>query len=67
MAIGLKYGKGENGTNDDKAKVRQALENTKGLVGTSGTFNMSATDHMGLSLSAFRMLEVKGGDWALVQ
>lgn len=51
----------------DKAKVRQALENTKGLVGTSGTFNMSATDHMGLSLSAFRMLEVKGGDWALVQ
>ena len=51
----------------DKAKVRQALENTKGLVGTSGTFNMSATDHMGLSLSAFRMLEVKGGDWVLVQ
>lgn len=51
----------------DKAKVRQALEATKGLVGTSGTFNMSATDHMGLSLSAFRMLEVKGGDWVLVQ
>jgi len=24
---------------------------------------MSATDHMGLDLSAFRMLEIKNGDW----
>jgi branched-chain amino acid transport system substrate-binding protein len=51
----------------DKAKVRDALEATKGLVATSGTFNMSASDHMGLDLSSFRMLEVKGGDWALVK
>jgi branched-chain amino acid transport system substrate-binding protein len=27
--------------------------------------NMSATDHLGLDLSAFRMLEIKNGDWAL--
>lgn len=51
----------------DKAKVRDALEATKGFVATSGTFNMSPTDHMGLDLSAFRMLEVKNGDWSLVQ
>ena len=51
----------------DKAKVRDALEATKGFVATSGTFNMSPTDHMGLDLSAFRMLEVKGGDWSIVQ
>ena len=51
----------------DKAKVRDALEATKGFVGTSGTFNMSATDHMGLDLSSFRMLEIKGGDWTIVQ
>ena len=51
----------------DKAKVRDALETTKGFVGTSGTFNMSPSDHMGLDLSAFRMLEVKGGDWMIVQ
>jgi branched-chain amino acid transport system substrate-binding protein len=51
----------------DKAKVRDAIEATKGFVGTSGTYNMSATDHMGLDLSAFRMLEVKNGDWSLVQ
>ncbi len=51
----------------DKAKVRDALEATKGFVATSGTFNMSPTDHMGLDLSAFRMLEVKGGEWNIVQ
>lgn len=51
----------------DKAKVRDAIEATKGFVGTSGTFNMSATDHMGLDLSAFRMLEVKDGGWSPVQ
>jgi branched-chain amino acid transport system substrate-binding protein len=28
---------------------------------------MSATDHMGLDLTAFRMLEVKGGNWTLVK
>ena len=47
----------------DKAKVRDAIEATKGFVGTGGVVNMSATDHMGLDLSAFRMLEIKNGDW----
>jgi branched-chain amino acid transport system substrate-binding protein len=51
----------------DKAKVRDAIEATKGYVGTGGVVNMSATDHMGLDLSAFRVLEVKGGTWSLVK
>ncbi len=51
----------------DKAKVRDALEATKGYVGTGGIVNMSPTDHMGLDLTAFRMLEVKGGDWTIAQ
>ncbi|MBN8508103.1 MAG: ABC transporter substrate-binding protein [Burkholderiales bacterium] len=51
----------------DKAKVRDALEATKAYVGTGGVVNMSATDHMGLDLSAFRLLEIKGGTWALVK
>lgn len=51
----------------DKAKVRDAIEATKGYVGTGGIVNMSATDHMGLDLSAFRMLEVKAGTWSLVK
>ena len=50
----------------DRAKVRDAIEATKGYVGTGGRVDMSATDHMGLDLSAFRMLEVKNGDWSLV-
>jgi branched-chain amino acid transport system substrate-binding protein len=51
----------------DKARVRDALEATRGYVGTGGVVNMSAQDHMGLDLSAFRMLEVRKGDWALVK
>lgn len=51
----------------DKAAVRDAIEATKGYVGTGGVVNMSATDHMGLDLSAFRMLEIKNGDWTLAQ
>ncbi len=50
----------------DKAKVRDEIEKTKGYVGTGGIVNMSPTDHMGLDLTAFRMLEIKNGDWTLV-
>ena len=50
----------------DKAKVRDAIEATKGYVGSSGKVNMSPTDHMGLDLSSFRMLEVKNGDWTIL-
>jgi branched-chain amino acid transport system substrate-binding protein len=51
----------------DKAKVRDAIEATRGYMGTAGVVNMSAGDHMGLDLTAFRMLEVKGGNWTLVK
>jgi branched-chain amino acid transport system substrate-binding protein len=50
----------------DKAKVRDEIEKTKGYVGTGGIVTMSPTDHMGLDLSAFKMLEIKNGDWTLV-
>jgi branched-chain amino acid transport system substrate-binding protein len=50
----------------DKAKVRDALEQTKGLIGTGGIFTMTPTDHLGLSLDAFHMVEIKNGDWVLV-
>jgi branched-chain amino acid transport system substrate-binding protein len=45
----------------DREKVRAAIEGTRGLVGASGTFNFSATDHNGLDLDAFEMLTVKDG------
>jgi branched-chain amino acid transport system substrate-binding protein len=50
----------------DTAKVRDEIEKTKGYIGTGGIVNMSPTDHMGLDLSAFRMLEIKNGEWTLV-
>ncbi|MCC6948366.1 MAG: ABC transporter substrate-binding protein [Bradyrhizobiaceae bacterium] len=50
----------------DRAKVRDEIEKTKGFVGTGGIVNMSPTDHLGLDLSAFRMLEIQKGDWTLV-
>ncbi|MBJ6123874.1 ABC transporter substrate-binding protein [Microvirga sp. BT325] len=50
----------------DPQKIRDEIEKTKGFVGTGGIVNMSPTDHLGLDLSAFRMLEIKGGDWNLV-
>lgn len=49
----------------DKAKVRDAIEATKNFMGTAGVVNMSPTDHLGLDLTAFRMLEIKNGDWTL--
>lgn len=49
----------------DKAKVRDAIEATKNFMGTGGIVNMSATDHLGLDLTAFRMLEIKNGEWTL--
>jgi branched-chain amino acid transport system substrate-binding protein len=51
----------------DSGKVRDEIEKTQGFVGTGGIVTMSPTDHLGLDLSAFRMLEIKGGDWTLIQ
>lgn len=50
----------------DKTKVRDEIEKTKNFMGTGGVVNMSPTDHLGLDLTAFRMLEIKNGDWTLV-
>ena len=50
----------------DKAKLRDELEKTKGFVGTTGVFTMTATDHMGLDQSSFHLVEIKGGDWKLL-
>jgi branched-chain amino acid transport system substrate-binding protein len=56
----------ERAKSADNAKVRDEIEKTKGFVGTGGIVNMSPADHMGLDLSAFRMLEIKNGDWTLL-
>lgn len=50
----------------DRAAVRDAIEQTSGFMGTAGEVNMSPDDHLGLDLSAFRMLEIEDGDWRLI-
>lgn len=47
--------------------IRDALESTSGFIGTTGSFTMSPTDHLGLDLSAFRMLEIRDGGWKIVE
>jgi branched-chain amino acid transport system substrate-binding protein len=49
----------------DRDKVRDAIENLHGLVGTAGIYNFSATDHTGLDLNAFEMLTVKDGKFTI--
>ncbi len=50
----------------DGPKLRDALRQTRGFVGTAGVVNMSPTDHMGLDLSAFRMVEIRNGQFVLI-
>ncbi len=50
----------------DKAKVRDEIEKTKGFVGADGVYNMSPQDHMGLTLSSFKMVEVRNNTWKLL-
>lgn len=51
----------------EPAAIRDGIEATAGLAGTTGIYTFSPEDHLGLDLSAFRMLEIKGGKWTLVE
>lgn len=56
----------ERASSTKPAAIRDAIENTKGFIGVTGVYTFSKTDHLGLDLSAFRMLEVKNGGWVIV-
>ena len=49
----------------DKEKVRDAIENLKGVPGTAGVFNFSPEDHNGLDINSFEMLTVKDGKFVI--
>ena len=51
----------------DRAKIRDAIENTKGYVGLSGIYNISAKDHNGLSMEDIVMIKATKGGWKLLQ
>ncbi|MBI5164769.1 MAG: ABC transporter substrate-binding protein [Magnetospirillum sp.] len=55
----------ERAGSTDKARVRDEIERTRGFIGTAGVFSLSPSDHLGLGLGSFRIVEIGGGDWIL--
>lgn len=49
------------------AQIRDGIEQAKKIVSVSGVFTMSPKDHNGLDLSAFEMVKITKGDWALLK
>jgi branched-chain amino acid transport system substrate-binding protein len=45
----------------DPKALRAAIEQTKGYVGVSGVYTLSAEDHNGLGVDSLVMVQVKGG------
>ena len=56
----------EKAGSTDPNAIRDAIEATTGFIGTGGEVNMTPEDHLGLDVSAFKMLEIKDGDWTIV-
>ena len=50
----------------DRAKIRDAIENTTGYVGISGIYNISPQDHNGLSMDDIVMIKATKGGWKLL-
>ena len=48
------------------AQIRDGIEKGGKMIGVSGIFKMSPVDHNGLDLSAFEMVRIHNGDWAIV-
>ena len=51
----------------DRAKLRAAIEETRGFVGITGIFDFSPTDHNGLDRRAVAMIEIVDGQWRLTK
>ncbi len=58
---------GLKGGGANKQKARDAIEAIHGMAGTAGVFNLSATDHCGLTPDAFEMLVVKDGKFQVLK
>jgi branched-chain amino acid transport system substrate-binding protein len=52
---------------DDKAKLRNAIEQTKNYVGVMGQYNYSPKDHAGLTRDSLIMYQAVGGAWKPVK
>lgn len=59
--------KGKPGSEQFRSALRDALEQTKELVGTQGVFTINPHNHNGMDTRARVMMTVKGGRWTLAQ
>jgi len=50
----------------DPAKLRDAIE-ASSVLGVTGPFKMSPTDHVGLTAASLRIVQVKDGRWKLLE
>ncbi|TWJ14173.1 ABC transporter substrate-binding protein [Geobacter argillaceus] len=48
-------------------QIRSGIEHASKVVSVSGIFNMSPRDHNGLDHSAFEMVRITKGDWAIAR
>lgn len=55
----------ERAKSADPKAIRDALEATNGLVGVTGVFKMSKTDHLGIDGRSLYMVDIKGGGWSV--
>jgi branched-chain amino acid transport system substrate-binding protein len=51
----------------DAQALRQAIEDTKGYVGISGTYNLTAEDHNGLGVDSMVIVEVTDGKFVMAK
>jgi branched-chain amino acid transport system substrate-binding protein len=66
-AIPVALKSAQPGTDAFRAALRDALEKTHELVGVSGVYNMSPTNHNGQDQRAAVLVEVKDGAWRAIQ
>ena len=54
------------GTPEFRSALRDALEQSKEVVGLHGVFNMSPTDHFGHDARSSTLIRVENGDWKVI-
>ncbi|UCH73296.1 MAG: ABC transporter substrate-binding protein [Rhodospirillales bacterium] len=57
----------ERAGSTDPEKVRAEIEKTTNYIGVDGIYNMSPEDHLGLDTNSFVMVEIRDGDWQLIE
>ncbi|GAB1392021.1 ABC transporter substrate-binding protein [Rhodocyclaceae bacterium] len=63
--VPLALKRGQPGTREFRAALRDALEGVREAVGAHGVYNMSANDHVGLDQRSRVMVRIENGGWKL--